>query len=211
MTDDDTTPRRDPDQHSVAHQSDTDDLAERKRELRRQVRAARAAMAPAEHDAASARIVARLDELHEISQASCVLLYGASPEEVDVTEAARTIRRRGGRTLYPRVAGDDLELVEVTDTTPLEPGFRGILEPVGPAVSPSEVDAVVVPGIAFDRSCARLGQGKGYYDRLLPGIDGAWIAVGFACQLVEAVPTGPHDQRVDAVVTDVAVVRGDRN
>ncbi len=70
---------------------------------------------------------------------------------------------------------------------------------------------VAAPGLAFDRDGNRLGRGKGYYDRFLldarrvsPAI--AVIAVCFSFQLVEAVPHGPSDQRVDGIVTDTETI-----
>ncbi len=184
-----------------------DVLADAKAALRRRVRARRAALAAPRRAAASAAICRLLDELDDLASARTVMLYGASSEEVDVSAYADALRSRGARTFYPRVAGDDLDVVEVTDGTVFDTGFRGILEPQGHAVDVRELDAVVVPGIAFDAAGRRLGQGKGYYDRLLPHLDGPRVAVGFACQLVDDVPTGPHDQRVDVVVTDEGIHR----
>ena len=67
-----------------------------------------------------------------------------------------------------------------------------------------ELDLLVIPGLAFDRQGGRLGYGKGYFDRLLPGArpDALLAAVAFECQLFDAVPMQPYDVRVDAVVTE---------
>jgi 5-formyltetrahydrofolate cyclo-ligase len=67
----------------------------------------------------------------------------------------------------------------------------------------SEVDLVLVPGLAFSRNGARLGQGKGYYDRFLTKLTGArTLGVGFDWQLLDHVPQEAHDQRLDGVVTE---------
>ena len=108
---------------------------------------------------------------------------------------------------YPRVDGDALEIVVVDDPVDLVPGHRGILEPVGPAVAPTTVDAVVVPGVAFDLDGGRLGRGGGHYDRLLATLDDdtTRIGVAFSSQVVPVVPSDEHDQPVDIVVTEHAV------
>ena len=92
---------------------------------------------------------------------------------------------------------------------PLDPSALGPMEPRGDALDPATVDAVLVPGVAFDRSGRRLGYGRGFYDRyfrlLRPGVPR--IGLGYGLQVVEAVPTGAWDLAVDLVVTEVEVIR----
>jgi 5-formyltetrahydrofolate cyclo-ligase len=178
-----------------------DTLAAEKAALRRSARSARRALDDAARARAHAAIAERVLSVPEIRAACGVLLYGAAPDEVDVDDVARAVRARGGRTFLPRVAGDDLEVVEVGDHSPLVPGFRGILEPDGPAATVEVVDAVIVPGLAFDTAGNRLGQGKGYYDRLLPQVDGIRVAVAYDEQVVDVVPTGDGDVPMDLLVT----------
>jgi 5-formyltetrahydrofolate cyclo-ligase len=79
----------------------------------------------------------------------------------------------------------------------------------GDVVAPEDVELVIVPGVAFDRRGGRVGYGRGFYDRFLdrtrPGVPA--IAIGFAIQVVDAVPSGGMDRRVDAVVTEDEVIR----
>ena len=93
----------------------------------------------------------------------------------------------------------------------LAPGTLGILEPKPELreqdqrrAEVQELDLLVIPGLAFDRQGGRLGYGKGYFDRLLPGArpDALLAAVAFECQLFDAVPMQPYDVRVDAVITE---------
>ena len=76
-----------------------------------------------------------------------------------------------------------------------------------PAVVPS---LLLVPLLAFDRGCRRLGYGAGFYDRTLVALcrTGATLAMGlaFGAQEVEQVPAGPGDAPLDAVVTEAGVV-----
>lgn len=92
----------------------------------------------------------------------------------------------------------------------LAPGAFGIREPKetlrrDPAflVRPEEIDFLVLPGLAFDPQCRRLGRGKGFYDRfqtdLRPGIPR--VGVAFDEQIVDSVPVEPHDLPLDWVMT----------
>jgi 5-formyltetrahydrofolate cyclo-ligase len=74
---------------------------------------------------------------------------------------------------------------------------------------PADLDVVVLPGIAFDRQGGRLGQGKGYYDRLLADVSSKCTLIGLAfdVQLVEEVPMEPHDVRLDILITESDLYR----
>jgi 5-formyltetrahydrofolate cyclo-ligase len=74
-------------------------------------------------------------------------------------------------------------------------------------VDPREIELVVVPGLAFDRSGARLGFGRGYYDRFLSQVSGVKAALLYTLQLVADVPAGARDVPVDLLVTELGVER----
>lgn len=134
--------------------------------------------------------------------------YAATPEELPLRPWLTRRLAEGGRLALPRVRGRELEVVEIHDlTADLVPGYRGIAEPSGPACAPGSLGALVVPGTAFDGRGGRLGQGGGHVDRLLARVDGAATSIGvcFAVQLVDAVPSEPHDHTVDIVLTERGV------
>ena len=72
----------------------------------------------------------------------------------------------------------------------------------------TEIDLVVVPGVAFDAAGRRLGRGRGHYDATLAGLPAgaARIGLAFELQLVPEIPEEPHDVRLDAVVTEARVL-----
>lgn len=108
----------------------------------------------------------------------------------------------GKAVLLPRVVGEGLVLHEVGGPEMLRRGAFGVLEPGEecPRREP-KADVILVPGMAFDHLGARLGRGKGYYDRLLESFVGVRVGVCFEEQVVEAVPSEPHDKRMDYLVT----------
>lgn len=134
--------------------------------------------------------------------ARAVLLYRAKPPELSVTSLGNGALRDGKRVVFPRVEPGGLVLREVASWDDLEVGAYGIHEPKAgcPVVSPADIDVAIVPGVAFTRAGDRLGQGGGFYDRLLPTIGGVSVGVAFDCQLVDVLPVEAHDRPVDEVV-----------
>lgn len=185
------------------------DRVEAKRELRRAVRRARAGLDEARRRAASRDASERLLALPALRRARTVLLYAALPEEADPGHVGEVLLDRGVRVLLPRVVGEDLHLARAARDAVLLPGAFGILEPRGPRIDADQVDVAVLPGVAFDRAGTRLGQGRGFYDRLLPTLRPDCVRVGFcfACQVVPRVPREEHDLPVEVIVTEAATHR----
>jgi 5-formyltetrahydrofolate cyclo-ligase len=183
-----------------------------KHELRARVRSARAGLSPEERERAAGSVAERAAVLPETREPGIVLGYHALAEELDPAPLLELLRGRGGRVAMPRVAADGvLSLHWVDDPSELTPGAMGIMEPPAdaPGPVPRDVDLVIVPGVAFDERCCRLGYGGGYYDRLIAGLGPGAAALGLAydVQLVDAVPTGPDDRPVHLVITPSGVYR----
>lgn len=92
----------------------------------------------------------------------------------------------------------------------LETVLLGLRQPTedAPLAKEESIDLVLLPGLAFDRAGRRLGYGGGYYDRLLARAPAHWLLVGVCWDelLVEALPHGPLDMRVDWLLTPSALV-----
>jgi 5-formyltetrahydrofolate cyclo-ligase len=185
-------------------------VSQDKRSVRAAVRRQLGSLDPAGRAAAGQAATRWLLSLPEVAEAQVMAAYSALPDELDPAEAVRSLLVRGARVLLPRVRGDLLELVPVTAVDDLAPGFRGVLEPTGVAADVSDLDVIVVPGVAFDRAGRRLGRGGGHYDRLLARVPEATVRIGlcFSSQVVEELPEEAHDQRVDVVVTEAGIERG---
>lgn len=101
------------------------------------------------------------------------------------------------RLVLPRVVGKQLMLHKVTNLNELITSSFGIQEPdpkLCPIVKLSDIDMILVPGLAFDAQQHRLGFGQGFYDRLLNGCNIPTIGVGFKEQLLPRVlPIHPWD------------------
>jgi 5-formyltetrahydrofolate cyclo-ligase len=101
---------------------------------------------------------------------------------------------------FPRIS-ENGTLVFFSGST-FEEGVLGVHEPVGGTAAPPP-DLVIVPGLAFDLTGARLGRGKGFYDRWLAANPTVrTLGVCFKCQILERIPAEPHDVRVNAILTE---------
>lgn len=179
---------------------------EAKRALRADLRAARGAVPHAERAAAADAVARHLLALPALAPARAVLGYAAVGGELSLDPwLLRLLAETEVAVHLPRVAGEELEVVRVLDlAADLEAGWRGLREPLGAAIAPTGLDAAVVPGLGFDLTGGRLGQGGGHVDRLLARLDLGAVKVGvcFEAQLLDAVPMELHDVRVDVVVTE---------
>lgn len=178
--------------------------------VRSQARAARSALSAEQREAASMAVAERLLAMDEVAAVRAVLAYAATMEELDPAAAVEALRARGARIAYPRVCGPGEMSVHWAEPGELAPGYCGLLEPSAEAAEAlaSEIDLVLVPGVAFDEQCHRLGMGGGFYDRFLAALHPGALVIGLAFdeQIVERVPREEHDMRLDAVVTPTQVL-----
>ena len=156
---------------------------------------------------ASRAVLDTLRTLPEFRAASRILAYMPMSGEVDCTPLYSITDLRFA---LPRMVSEDLELRSY-DPALLVPGYRGILEPSADAllVEAGDIDLAIIPGVAFDRNCMRLGHGKGYYDRLLERLHCPIIGICFHYRLVERIPADPWDRPVDVLITEKCCIRRD--
>lgn len=105
---------------------------------------------------------------------------------------------------------DGTTMVAVKDYSNLEKTAFGTLEPIDGSVT-EDIDAVIVPGVAFSTDMDRLGYGGGYYDRFFAKHTGLKkIAVCFECQLCNEVKSDIHDVKMDCIVTEEQTIFGEK-
>jgi 5-formyltetrahydrofolate cyclo-ligase len=187
-----------------------------KKELRKMLLAKRQALRLTERAPLDAAILKRLTGLPEMQTAATILLYLDFRGEVESDGMIRWCLSKGKTVCAPVTIKAERKLipVRITSLDELQEGAYGIREPVysrEKEVAPSEIDLVVLPGVGFDRQGGRLGYGGGYYDRFLPKLrpDVKKIAVAYELQVIDQVPTEPHDTLLDALVTEKGVWRRD--
>lgn len=133
------------------------------------------------------------------------MVFSSFGSEIPTEGIIRRLVDKGRRVLLPYMAGPEMLAAEIRRGDPLVPTTYGPKEPSHRvAVDRSEIDVVIAPGLAFDRSGYRLGYGGGNYDRFLARLGGhtTRIGIAFHVQLLPSVPHEPGDVPMDYVVTD---------
>lgn len=160
----------------------------------------------------SREIVRRLTMLREIREAATLMVFVNFGSEVVTDGLIGWGWAEGKRIVVPhcRPEGRVLTPCLIAGFDELEAGSYGIREPRADrlrVVPHGEIDAVLVPAVAFDRLGYRVGYGGGYYDRFLPLVPrAARIGAVFACQIVDSVPVDRYDVQVERVVTEEGII-----
>ncbi len=182
-----------------------------KAQLRKSCLARRAALTTARRRQMSAAIAKHVCAMPAFQDSQTVMLYMALPQEAQTAAILAESRYQGKRVTVPVVKPCGLVAAELpTGQLQFQPGPFDIPEPaVSTAIIPPEdINCVMVPGLAFDRRGARLGFGKGYYDRFLCRLPATTHVCGlaFSVQIVQHVPDLPHDVRMQSLVTEQGVL-----
>lgn len=190
-------------------------LRAQKRRLRREMNRLLEELGPREIARRSEGLTRHLLASPAWQQSSGVLAFASMPLEVQTDAVLEAARRTGKRIALPRIVGDLLVFHELVDDPPrLVRHVWGIREPHPDAPLTDLLDLrrwekplVLVPGLAFDLAGRRLGRGRGFYDRFLSeaveaGSTLRTLALCLDAQILQQVPAGPGDFRVQGLVTE---------
>ena len=176
-----------------------------KSDLRQKIRARLEKISPATRVTASAQICLRLKEQEFFKNATPVLFFAPLAGEPDLWPLL-------GESVKEKIIAlpcfdPDQQFYTARQITDLHgeimPGQFGIREPSAGSIEIplTQLDLILVPGVAFDRHGHRLGRGQGFYDRLLEKFRGVKCGIAFAEQVVEAVPVEKLDVKMDYILT----------
>ena len=185
----------------MVHASD----ASAKTMLRLQMRAVRREAARMTPDAANQLLTHLPATL--LARAKVVAGYRAQGGEIDPRPLLQAFAKAGARIALPAAVSLDMPLIFRTyvDGDPLEPDAAGVPSPTADTAI-LEPDLIMTPLLAFDRLGARMGQGGGHYDRTLAALRGRGsvfvLGLAYAGQQVARIPVEPHDQPLDAILTE---------
>lgn len=172
-----------------------------KKEIRRLVRE-RVATLPLDTKQQKSTMLALAILVHPAVRAARALaLFSPLPDEPQVGELIELLAKER-RVLLPRVEGDVMRFYEYRPHV-LAKGSFGIMEPLGEEpFSPSDIDVIIVPGVAFTADGKRMGRGKGFYDKYMSqtGFAAHKIAVCYAEQIFSSLPCEPHDVLMNEVI-----------
>jgi len=199
----------------TAQQNSATELAEAvKAEIRAELRSRIAALTEPQRHAKSIAACALLAATHEFQNAQSIMLYLATPQEVDTSPLALRAWQHGKTVIVPKVSWDAKRMVPVEITSLCNDQVRetkhGIREPVsGNPVPLQFIDLVIVPGLGFSSQGHRIGRGAGFYDRFLaqPEFLGISCGIAFEEQIIETIPMLDHDVPLCMLATDRGIRR----
>ncbi len=187
-------------------QSEQKSVDERKKNLRKRMKEARAAVD--NKDAKERLLIEHFFTLLKESDkmdAEKFFVYMSYSSEARTDGLIERLQAEGKKVYAPCIDGREMRLVLVGEDFTLSE--KGIREPIGEAYE-GEIDVVVLPLLAVDKQGYRLGYGGGYYDRFLQQhTESFTVGYAYDVQVVEEVPKDEWDKKVHAVVTDKRILQ----
>ncbi len=184
-------------------------LKQEKNELRALYKEKRRELDGEEKRRRDSAVVSCAESLASFRYAEYVLLYAATDNEINIDALALSAVAKGKKVAFPRCNTENctMQFHLVSSVEELAADSYGIREPSADAPvfdqSVHTGSAVCfVPGLVFDRLGYRLGYGKGYYDRYLADFSGSRIGVVYSDFIVDSVPRGRFDTKVDIILTE---------
>ena len=178
--------------------------------LRQMIRARLENISPAVRAVESVDLCARLEP--QLRSAHTILFFAPLADELDVwplLEKCAAAKKICALPAFNPATQSYAARLLFNPATEIATGKFGVREPQAgcPEISLTEFDLVLVPGVAFDLSGNRLGRGRGFYDRILTETTGVKCGVAYDFQLLEKIPTEPHDATVNFIFTPSRCVK----
>jgi len=191
-----------------------EEIGAAKIQIREEIAKSISALSDSEIAEKTRAIEARLFDFANFLEAKIALLYMSCDYEVATDNIIKRSYAYGKIVVLPAFdpVKFEMNLMKVDNfEKDLVPGPRGVMEPDASRckIVPLErIDIAILPGLAFDEKGARLGSGKGYYDRLIPrlAITTRKVALTLEEQIVPQIPMEAHDKHVDIIITDKRII-----
>lgn len=173
-----------------------------KKELRDAIRAKKRAMTPEEIEERSAQLGELMAQSPAYREADTIYGYLPYNQEVRTVPMLERALREGKRVAVPKVYGEEMRFIYLTDLTKVAKGYSGIPEPVEDGPVAGDVHALVLmPGLAFDPQGHRIGYGGGFYDKFLAREpEHPTLALCYDFQMLPELETEEFDIPVDTVL-----------
>jgi len=163
---------------------------------------------------ADRKIFERLSSHPEVKAAKRIMVYVSAPEETDTGNFINFLLNRNKEVYVPVIEENSIKAARITSLGNLEKGSLNIYEPKKDEreyIPSDNLDLVIVPGVSFTQKGDRLGRGAGFYDKFLKEVGKRTRIIGlcYKNQIMEELPTEPHDIKVDEVITEL-VTEGEK-
>ncbi len=179
----------------------------KKETIRKEIRSIRSMQSKFEKIYKNKNIRYKLFSMEEFKKAKTISIYISRKNEVDTKEIIKKAFEMNKMICVPSMKNKPCmclitEKYNIHEHTPL------LVDKNTKKVKPEDLDIIIVPGIAFDEKGRRIGSGKGYYDTFLSELKGKKpiIALAFDFQIVDEIPSEPHDVHMDKIVTEKRII-----
>ncbi|MEW9096202.1 MAG: 5-formyltetrahydrofolate cyclo-ligase [Clostridiaceae bacterium] len=140
-------------------------------------------------------------------ESKSLFIFVSYKTEVDTHNIIKKALEDGKRVSVPKIKNKDegMYLVEIKSFNELGIGNYGILEPIHDNImNKDEIDLILAPGVAFDKTGGRLGYGGGFYDKFISSLknDIPIVALAYSVQFVNKVPRNEFDMMVNDIITN---------
>ena len=173
-----------------------------KKELRSQIRAMKRAMTEEQIVDAGVKLGELFAATKQYKEAKTIYGYLPYNQEVRTVPMLEKALADGKRVAAPKVYGDEMRFIYITDMSRIEKGYAGIPEPIDDEpVADDPTALVLMPGLAFDLKGHRIGYGGGFYDRFLAAEPNhPTVALCYDFQMFPQLETEEFDIPVDCVL-----------
>lgn len=159
-------------------------------------------------------ITEKLLQLDCVKNANTIMLYLDFNNEVSTDNLINKLLHMGKIVASPITLKEERKLIpsQITDLqNGIQYGAYNIREPkpeCSPSIDIKDLDLVIVPAVAYDKNCYRLGYGGGFYDRFLENLrdDAVTVGIAFDLQIFDEIPKEDHDAQLDFIVTESKIL-----
>ncbi|MCM8764642.1 MAG: 5-formyltetrahydrofolate cyclo-ligase [Candidatus Omnitrophica bacterium] len=181
-----------------------------KAEIRKRIREQMKKISDDDYEMMSGKIFENLLTLPEYRNCWVLMTYVSFNREPDTMRIIRDSLNRAKTVCIPSIDWKNFSMTPVQIFNEDDIDFSSkIPQPFSSAlIPPDEIDLIIVPGLAFDINCNRLGRGKGFYDRFLLYCKNAMkIGLAFDFQILEFLDVTENDVRLDAIITETRILK----
>lgn len=175
--------------------------------LRKEILKRRNEISNTERESRNFKILERLMQFNEITNAENICTYVSKSGEADTFSIIEMLISMGKAVYVPKsdIKSNIMTFYRIKSLSELSLGTFSVMEPVSTDnkyVDSSESDVCIVPALSFDKQGFRLGYGKGYYDRFLKDFQGIKIGICFEEFILDKLPKFETDIAVDMIISE---------
>lgn len=148
-------------------------------------------------------ICEQLEKLIEENDYNVIHSYIPMGSEIDLTGLLKNLLAKNKTIVCPKsLAKKEMQNLVLRSLYELEDGRFGTKHPASGIEYDGDIDIFIVPGLAFDKRCFRVGYGSGYYDKFFSSINkGYKVGISYNFQIIDAIPNENHDVCLDYIIS----------